>query len=73
MIALANKRQILIDDNIVVINDELNVKVINEEVVTKDIDLISLVQKMITQQRITNKILSESFDAPLYKEEDLTL
>lgn len=70
---MANKRQILIDDNIVVINDELNVKVINEEVVTKDIDLISLVQKMITQQRITNKILSESFDAPLYKEEDLTL
>lgn len=73
MIVLANKRQILIDDNVVVINDELNVKVINEEVVTKDIDLISLVQKMITQQRITNKILSESFDAPLYKEEDLTL
>lgn len=70
---MANKRQILIDDNVVVINDELNVKVINEEVVTKDIDLISLVQKMITQQRITNKILSESFDAPLYKEEDLTL
>lgn len=43
----------------------------SKEVSTKDSDLNSILKQILVQQKITNKILSDSFAIPLFTEHDL--
>ena len=69
---MANKEQVIIDDSLIISN-EVDTNITNDELDVKDSDLKSLVKQMITEQRITNKILSDAFKQPLYSESDLEL